>query len=163
MANMRVSFHLRTICALKGVKFSLQKDLISCLLSLFDLEGCADMRIKHLSGGNRRKIKFISALIGRPKYLLLDEPTLGVDIMAQKYFGLVLKFLTEECKVSCIYITHELDEVQRYCSKIGIMKKGGLVLSDSTNNLIKRYSRGVQINLKSNNLNAIKKEVNSAF
>jgi ABC-type multidrug transport system ATPase subunit len=64
--------HLRTICALKGIPLSQQKETIDCLLKLFDLEDYEKMEIRYLSGGNKRKIKFISALIGKPKYLLMD-------------------------------------------------------------------------------------------
>lgn len=49
------------------------------LLDLFDMAGEVDEKIKHLSGGNRRKLKVISALLGKPRFLFLDEPTIGID------------------------------------------------------------------------------------
>jgi ABC-type multidrug transport system ATPase subunit len=64
---------------LKGVKFSLQGPIIKSLARLFEMENCLDDRIKHLSGGNKRKLKILSAMIGKPKYILMDEPTVGVD------------------------------------------------------------------------------------
>ncbi len=76
---MSVYSHLIVICAIKGIPFNRQVHNMKILLDLFDMAGEVDEKIKHLSGGNRRKLKVISALLGKPRFLFLDEPTIGID------------------------------------------------------------------------------------
>ena len=106
--EMTVESHLTVICAIKGVPFSKQFENIKTLLQLFDMVSCLDEKIKHLSGGSRRKLKVISALLGKPRFIFFDEPTIGVDSFSQKQLSEVLHFLSSEHKVTSLVISHQL-------------------------------------------------------
>ena len=83
------------VCALKGIEMAVQTRLINLLAKMFDMEESLSCQIRHLSGGGKRKVKLMSAFIGKPKYLFLDEPTLGIDEQTAKMFGGMLMFQTE--------------------------------------------------------------------
>lgn len=127
--HMKVSSHLRIVCSLKGIELAMQTRLIAQLAKMFGMEECLSCQIRHLSGGSKRKVKLMSALIGKPRYIFLDEPTLGIDEQTEKMFGKMLVLHTEELKASCVLVTHNLKDVEKYCNKLGIIKRGGLVLS----------------------------------
>lgn len=75
---MTVRSHMMIFSTIKGIPLTKQTQYIRDMLTLFNMQEDLDCKISHLSGGTKRKLKFITALIGKSKYLLLDEPTIGV-------------------------------------------------------------------------------------
>ncbi len=83
-------------------------------------------RIEDLSYGNRKKVGIVQGLLHRPKLLFLDEPTLGLDpLMQRKFFDLI----REENRrgVTMFFSSHILSEVQRLCTRVGIIREGRIV------------------------------------
>ena len=97
-----------------------------------------------LSRGNRQKIGLIQALFHGPELLILDEPTTGLDPLMQEEF---LDLVREERDVgTTVFISsHELDEVQRACDRVGVIREGRLVTVEDVADLIGRAYRHVTI------------------
>jgi ABC-2 type transport system ATP-binding protein len=96
-----------------------------------------DRPLGQLSRGNRQKVGLILALFHRPELLILDEPTSGLDPLMQEEF---LALVREERERGCaIFISsHELDEVERVCNRVGIIREGRLIAVESVAELLER-------------------------
>jgi ABC-2 type transport system ATP-binding protein/sodium transport system ATP-binding protein len=98
---------------------------LATLLGLADL---LDRRCATLSTGQKQRVNLARALIHRPPVLLLDEPTLGLDVLGSQVVVEFVEHLRNEGK-AVILTTHQLDEAERLCDRFGLLHKGRLVLS----------------------------------
>lgn len=96
---------------------------LTILLGLGDI---IERRCANLSTGQRQRVTLARALIHRPPVMLLDEPTLGLDVMGSQMIIEYIEHLRREGK-AVILTTHHLDDAQRLCSRFGLMNKGELV------------------------------------
>ena len=88
--------------------------------------------VRTLSLGQRMKAEFIAALIHDPELLILDEPTIGLDVLTKNSITQFLQQLTDK---TIIFTSHDLDEVAKVCSRILILNKGQLVLDQNSQEL----------------------------
>ena len=124
------------------------KKQIDFLLERLDLNVHRNKRVKQLSGGMKRRLLIAKALVHKPKLLLLDEPTAGVDIeLRESLWGFV-----EELKaqgISVVLTTHYLEEAEQLCDRVGIIHKGQIRKVGPTSSLIKEFTqRRIQLTLK---------------
>ncbi len=113
-----------------------KEEKIDELVKLFKLEEVLKQKAKTLSGGWQRKVSIAIALINDPKILFLDEPTLGLDVIARKELWNVIEKL--KGKITIILTTHYMEEAESLSDRIGIMAKGNLVDVGTAEELIKR-------------------------
>lgn len=113
-----------------------KKEKINELIKMFKLEEVLNQKAKTLSGGWQRKVSIAIALINEPKILFLDEPTLGLDVIARKELWNVIEKL--KGKITIILTTHYMEEAESLSDRIGIMAKGNLVDVGTAEELIKR-------------------------
>ena len=108
------------------------------ILHLFELENKRNSHIKELSGGMKRRLLLARGLINRPKILILDEPTIGLDPQA-KY--LVWHKLTElkSAGVTHLLCTQNMEEATALCDRVAIMHQGKFMSVDSPQKLISQY------------------------
>ncbi|MFC1892427.1 ABC transporter ATP-binding protein [Chloroflexota bacterium] len=108
------------------------------VLNLFELENKRDSHIKELSGGMKRRLLLARGLINRPKIIVLDEPTIGLDPQA-KY--LVWHKLTElkSQGVTQLLCTQNMEEAAVLCDRVAIMHQGRILAVDSPQQLVARY------------------------
>jgi len=123
------------------------------ILEFVGLDKFSDRRAGQLSGGMKQKLGLASALVTRPRVLLLDEPTTGVDpVTRQDFWQLVIRLSTQGEGVSVIISTPYMDEASR-CHRVGFMKNGKIIAEDTPSNLRARLTgrilelRGTPINL----------------
>ncbi len=97
-----------------------------------------------LSRGNRQKVGLILAMFHQPELLILDEPTSGLDPLMQEEF---LALVREERERGCaVFISsHELDEVERVCDRVGIIREGSLVAVERVSDLLDKTPRRVSV------------------
>lgn len=106
----------------------------------------ADMtlRIKNLSTGNRQQVGLIMALASKPDFLILDEPTAGLDPLMAANVHKILKELKAEGK-TIFLSSHDLAEAQSVCDRIGIIKEGRMVLVEEIENLVTKFLQNVTV------------------
>ena len=113
------------------------------ILEFVGLNTFTDRRAGQLSGGMKQKLGLASALVTRPRVLLLDEPTTGVDpVTRQDFWQLVIRLATQGDGVSVIISTPYMDEASR-CHRVGFMKNGKIIAEDTPSNLRARLNNRV--------------------
>ncbi len=141
--DLTVEEHLRLMAELKGQKTNMEE--IYNLINSLDLYKKKDDFAKNLSGGQKRKLCIALALIGNSKLILLDEPTSGMDIIAQKELW---SFLEQYKKNKIIILTtHSLNEAEYLGDRIGIMNQGRFICSGTSSYLKNNYPCGYTINI----------------
>lgn len=109
------------------------------LLGEFGLDDKADTQMRHLSGGMKRRGIILRALMHRPKLLILDEPTAGVDVELRKTLWAFLRRLNSS-GITILLTTHYLEEAEALCDRLAIINHGKIVADDSTRNLVNTLS-----------------------
>lgn len=108
-----------------------------CLAAVNLLER-AKTPAERLSGGMQRRLSLAIAMVHHPKLLILDEPTTGLDIEARHDVWELIRRLTRQEGMTILLTTHLLDEVERLCHRIGIIKQGKLLVEGTLANLRRR-------------------------
>lgn len=132
--NLTVLENLRFMAGVYGIKN--KKEKINKLIDDFNLEEVKNQKSKTLSGGWQRRLSIALALINEPKILFLDEPTLGLDVIARRELWKIIRKL--KGKITIILTTHYMEEAEQLSDRIGIMSKGSLLCMGTPNELIKR-------------------------
>ena len=131
--NLSVRENLELICGIYGFSKSKTELKIGELSEKFSLESVIKRKAGKLSGGFQRRVSIAMALIGEPKILFLDEPTLGLDVIARHELWEVIRAL--KGKVTIILTTHYMEEAEAISDRIGIMKNGKLIALGSSEEL----------------------------
>jgi len=101
------------------------------LLRYFDLADWVDARIENLSHGMKQKLVIISALVHDPELLIIDEPMVGLDALAQKQVKLLMRRLAEE-KKTVFLTTHTMSVAEAVCDRIAIINHGRIIATGTT-------------------------------
>jgi ABC-2 type transport system ATP-binding protein len=123
--NLTVKENLELIAGIYGSNKKEAKTKAEEMLSTFHLTEVAKDKSKTLSGGMQRRLSIAMALISQPKILFLDEPTLGLDVLARRELWTAIEKL--KGKITIILTTHYLEEAEALSDRIGIMVKGELI------------------------------------
>lgn len=113
---------------------------IDYLLQKLGLTEHKDKKVKQLSGGMKRRLLIAKALVHRPKLLLLDEPTAGVDIELRESLWDFVTELRKEEGLSILLTTHYLEEAEQLCDRIGFISRGKLIKIGPTSELIEGHT-----------------------
>ena len=123
--NLSVKENLELICGIHGFSREKTRSKIEELTHRFALEEVLNRRAGKLSGGWQRRVSIAMALIGEPQILFLDEPTLGLDVIARHELWDAIRSL--KGRVTIILTTHYMEEAEALSDRIGIMKSGRLL------------------------------------
>ena len=123
--NLTVKENLELMCGVQDFSREKTKDKVASLIKEFSLEGIQNKRAGKLSGGWQRRLSIAMALIGEPKILFLDEPTLGLDVIARSELWDTIRSL--KGKITIVLTTHYMEEAEALSDRIGIMKSGRLI------------------------------------
>ena len=132
--NLSVAENLKLICGIHGFSKEKTREKIQKLSAQFALDSVLTRRAGKLSGGWQRRVSIAMALISEPKILFLDEPTLGLDVIARRELWDVIRSM--KGKVTMVLTTHYMEEAQALSDRIGIMKSGRLLASGSAAELM---------------------------
>ncbi|MGI5499393.1 ABC transporter ATP-binding protein [Lentzea sp. CA-135723] len=107
-------------------------------LSMVDLAHRASVRVKQLSGGERRRLDLALALLGKPEVLFLDEPTTGLDPESRRNTWELIRALLRE-GVTVLLTTHYLEEAQALADRLAIMHRGRIVAQGTVSEVVDAY------------------------
>ena len=123
--NLTAEENLALICGIHGFSREKTEQKIEELSAQFGLDTVLQRKAGKLSGGWQRRLSIAMALIGEPQILFLDEPTLGLDVIARHDLWEAIRRL--KGKVTIILTTHYMEEAEALSDRIGIMKSGRLL------------------------------------
>ena len=131
--NFTVEDYLTYIASIKGLRPAFAKQRVGALLSQVGLTKAANKKMKHLSGGMKRRAGIAQAMLGNPKLLILDEPTAGLDPNERIRFRNLISELSEDRIV--LLSTHIVSDVEYIAGKILLMKDGRIPISGTVQEL----------------------------
>lgn len=131
--NLSVEENLELICGVYGFSKEKTKRKIDELCAQFHLNSVFKRKAGKLSGGWQRRVSIAMALISEPKILFLDEPTLGLDVIARHELWDII--LSLKSKVTIILTTHYMEEAEMLSDRIGIMKEGCILATGTAEEL----------------------------
>ena len=132
--NLSVKENLELVCGIHGFSKEKTKAKIKELYDQFDLGPVLNRKAGKLSGGWQRRLSITMALISEPEILFLDEPTLGLDVIARHELWEVIRSL--KGKITIILTTHYMEEAEALSDRIGVMKNGKLLAVGTAKELI---------------------------
>ena len=134
-AGLSAKENLQLICGVHGFKKNKTKEKINELTKLLSLETIINKKAGKLSGGWQRRLSIAMALISEPKILFLDEPTLGLDVVARSELWELISSL--KGKVTIVLTTHYMEEAEALSDRVAIINDGKLLVCDTADEIKK--------------------------
>jgi len=128
--------NLEFFASLHGINPAKKREDIRKLLSSLRLEEKTDTPARKLSRGMKQKLALAAALVREPELLLLDEPTLGLDVQASRDMERRVQELAEEGDLTILFSSHDMDVVEEVCDRVIVLQEGEIVVEDRVENLI---------------------------
>lgn len=138
--NLSVHKNLQLHARLAGYETSLDR-----ILDLTGMIGMKTVRARVLSQGMRQRLGLALALLTEPRLLLLDEPTANLDSESAQEITQWLRRISEEARVTILFSTHRMAEVESLCDRVAVLNRGRLMVVESARNVISYDSRTVDV------------------
>jgi ABC-2 type transport system ATP-binding protein len=138
--NLTASENLNYIGRLNDLSRAEREERIEEMLEIVGMSEWKDSKAETFSRGMKQRVGIAAALIKQPKLVFLDEPTLGLDPVGTREIRELILRLNKEQGLTVILTTHLLPEVQMTCSRVGIINKGRLVVTDTMENLTREMT-----------------------
>ena len=143
--DMRVEEYLMFVAGLKGVPRAERKKQVQSSMQRLHIEDMHRRLIRNLSKGYKQRVGFAQALLGDPKILILDEPTVGLDpTQVMEVRNLILELKQDH---SIIFSSHILAEVSAVCERVVIINKGEIIAIDTIDNLERNLTADTVLHL----------------
>ena len=114
------------------------KEYLDNVIDSFDLRDVIKKKAKTLSGGYQRRLSIAIGLMSKPEIIFLDEPTLGLDVLARRELWNIIRKL--KGKITIILTSHYLEEIEALCDRIGVMSKGEILFQGTVDEMKKATS-----------------------
>ncbi len=131
--NLTVKENLELMCGVHGFSKEKSRQKVTALSAQFGLDAVLKKKAGRLSGGWQRRLSIAMALISEPQILFLDEPTLGLDVLARSDLWDAIRAL--KGAITIILTTHYMEEAEALSDRIGIMKDGRLLTTGTAEEL----------------------------
>ena len=131
--NLTVKENLELMCGVHGFSKEKSRQKVTALSAQFGLDAVLKKKAGRLSGGWQRRLSIAMALISEPQILFLDEPTLGLDVLARSDLWNAIRAL--KGAITIILTTHYMEEAEALSDRIGIMKDGRLLTTGTAEEL----------------------------
>ncbi len=138
--DLTVKQNLYFYGSLKGLSFKETLKSIENEITKLELEDVLNIVVRKLNGGHRRRVEILRALINKPKLLLLDEPTVGLDLKSRFDILEYVRDLVKREKLSVLWITHLFDEVDEN-DDIAFIKEGQIVEHAIVKDIMTKYEK----------------------
>jgi len=151
--ELSVRDNLELIGSIYGIKTDKIKNRINELKKMININEFYNQPFRKLSLGQQMKAELVASLIHSPKILFLDEPTIGMDIIAKADFIQLLKEINKNEKCTIILTSHDLIEIEKLCKRIIVINRGKILFDGNVENIrpdtvIVRYKEGLKIKEK---------------
>ena len=133
--------NLRFCGRIRGLRGRMLERSVARALGIADLAERAGDRVNELSAGMQRRLNLAAGLLHCPQVLLLDEPTLGVDLESRRRILETIQRLGES-GATVLYCTHQMEEARCLCRRVAVMDQGRLLALDSPADLLRRFEGG---------------------
>jgi linearmycin/streptolysin S transport system ATP-binding protein len=133
--SLTASENLRFFGRMFGVRGAQLRERVRVLLALVELDSRANDRVGTFSGGMKRRLNLAISLIHRPRLLLLDEPTVGVDPHSREHIFQIVRNLRDD-GTAILYTTHYMEEAEQLCDRIAIVDEGKIIAIGRLNELL---------------------------
>ncbi len=132
---------------LYGIPEEEYQNNMSYFIKLFGVEELLNVQVRTLSLGERMKMELIVALLHNPRVLFLDEPTIGLDAVAQRQIRSFLKEVNEEKGTTIILTSHYMEDIQSLCKRCVVVNHGEKIYDGDTDQLFQQYRTHKKITL----------------
>lgn len=144
-------------------KLKTPKNRIDELLEIFQMSDFYKRKAKNLSGGQKQKLNILMSVLHKPRLIILDELSTGLDISAREEIISFTNELLKKEKMSAIVISHHFEEIEKLCTRVIAMDRGKIVTNDSIKNIISKWGSLEKFALNLiQNANVLIKEKNTA-
>lgn len=117
------------------------------MIDILDVREIVNKQVRQLSLGERMKCELIAALLHNPKVLFLDEPTIGLDVVAQKKIRDFIKKYNRERKTTIILTSHYMEDIAQLCKRIVIIDMGKIAYDGLIDELIEKYAKNKRVSI----------------
>ncbi len=121
---------------------------VATLIERFEIAPYLHVPVRRLSLGERMRCEIAAALLHRPRVVFLDEPTIGLDIVAKQQIRALIRTLNQEEGVTFLLTSHDAADIEQVCKRVIVINQGTLVFDGDVDELKKRYLRHKVIDLK---------------
>ena len=118
------------------------------LIRQFELEPLLGTAVRKLSLGQRMRCEIAAALLHRPRILFLDEPTIGLDVIAKQSIRELIRAMNQEEGVAVLLTSHDAGDIERLCKRVVVINHGTVVLDDRVSTMRRQYLRRKVIDLR---------------
>lgn len=165
--ELTIKEHIKFFLELRGYPSKVLDEYANKYILYSKLENHQHKRINQLSGGTKRKLSVLLAICGYPKYIILDEPTAGMDPYTRRFIWNIIKNVKNKSKSSILMTTHSMEEAEALCNRLTILMNGRLSCIGSPEYLTMTYATNYILDIESDNLDHIYNEIfnneNSVF
>jgi ABC-2 type transport system ATP-binding protein len=124
--------------ALWGLKGRKLKERMDFCIDIGSMQNFLDKRAEKFSGGMKRRLNLAIGLLHDPEIVYLDEPTVGVDTQSRGYILATIKKINRERRVTMIYTSHYMDEIEQVADDIAVINEGTIIVHDDTQAILSR-------------------------
>jgi len=117
------------------------------LTSLLNVKKLVNIQVRRLSLGQRMRLEFVASLLHNPKVLFLDEPTIGLDVVAQQKVRDFIFDYNRRHKATIMLTSHNMDDVANLAKRVIVINKGGIAFDGKLNELVKKFAREKMIKI----------------
>jgi ABC-type multidrug transport system ATPase subunit len=143
---LTVEQHLSSFVSLKGIRRSQRRESIGRIIEAFKLQPLLTQRCAHLSLGQQRWVLMALTLLGNPRVLILDEPTVGMDPVARRELWTILEKARKHGS-TILLTTHYLDEAERLADRVGFLNSGRLGVCGTLSDLHAAVGKSVRVDI----------------
>jgi len=151
--------HLEFYLELRGYPKRELKDVASKYISYCDLEKHQNKKVKYLSSGTKRKLSLLIAICGYPKYIILDEPTSGMDPCTRRFVWNIIRDIKNRHQSAILMTTHSMEEAETLCDRLTILINGRLQCIGTPEYLTATYAKQFILDLETDRPNEVHEDI----
>ena len=145
--------NLNFFASLYGLSGKKLKEAVNEALEVVGLTEKKKEKVKKFSGGMKRRLNLAAAIMHKPRLLILDEPTVGIDPQSRNNIFEYLRKVNSQDKTTILYTSHYMEEVEELCKNIFVIDEGREIAYGSLNSVKEKANGTVNIEIKADNIN----------